>query len=142
MLRNFFNPPKAGKYKNKKVEYNGMLFDSKKEMSRYIFLKEMEDKGLISNLERQERFCLIPAIKEDYEIQLKTKISVKTRTVQLAITYTCDFTYIKDGVKVVEDVKASPKAAALDKVFLIKEKLFRWKYGYSIKRVYKANEEI
>jgi hypothetical protein len=142
MLRNFFNPTKTGKYKNKKVEYNGIIFDSKKEMSRYVFLKEMEDKGLISNLERQERFCLIPTIKEDYEVKLKTKIAVKTRTVQLAITYTCDFTYMKDGVKVVEDVKASPKSASLDKVFLIKEKLFRWKYGYSIKRVYKANEEI
>jgi hypothetical protein len=50
--------------------------------------------------------------------------------------------YVKDGVNIVEDVKASPKFASLDKVFLLKEKLFRWKFGFSIKRVYKPNDLI
>lgn len=130
------------KYKNVKVEVDGILFDSKKEMNRYLFLKNAENRGEITNLQRQVRFELIPSIKETYIEHLKTKDKVKTRTVQLAITYTADFKYEKDGVAIVEDVKASPILASLDKTFLIKEKLFRWKFGYSIKRIYKANEEI
>lgn len=129
------------KYKNTVIEHEGIKFDSKKEMKRFIVLKDAETKGIISDLQRQVKFELIPAIKEEYIEHLKTKDKIKTRTVQLAITYTADFCYYKDGVYVVEDVKASPKMAALDKSFLIKEKLFRWKFGFSIKRIYKPNDE-
>ena len=133
---------KKSKYHNKKVEYDGISFDSKKEMKRYVFLKDMEDKGVIENLERQVRFVLIPSITEDRIVHLKTKDKVVKKTIQLAITYTCDFRYVHDGVTIVEDIKASPKSAALDKVFLIKEKLFRWRYGFAIKRVYNAEENV
>lgn len=133
---------KGQKYHNSIVEFQGQKFASKREMQRYIFLKEEEDKGLISDLKCQVKYELIPAIKEKEVVHLKTKDKIVERTVQLAITYTCDYQYIKEGKIVVEDVKASPNLAALDKAFLIKEKLFRWKYGFSIKRVYKANEEI
>lgn len=130
------------KYKNTKVEYQGIKFDSKREMQRYIVLKDAEDKGIIQDLQMQVKYELIPAVKETYVKHLKTKDKECERTLQLPITYTCDFAYIKDNEQVVEDVKASPKTAALDKVFLIKEKLFRWKFGFSIKRVYKPNDEV
>ena len=130
------------KYKNTKVEYQGINFDSKREMQRYIVLKDAESKGIIQYLQMQVKYELIPAVKETYVKHLKTKDKECERTLQLPITYTCDFAYTKDGVLVVEDVKASPKTAALDKVFLIKEKLFRWKFGFSIKRVYKPNDEV
>ena len=133
---------KKSKYHNKKVEYDGISFDSKKEMKRYVFLKDMEDKGVIENLERQVRFVLIPSITEDRIVHLKTKDKVVKKTIQLAITYTCDFRYVDDGVTIVEDIKASPKSAALDHVFLLKEKLFRWRYGFAIKRVYNAEENV
>lgn len=133
---------KKSKYHNKKVEYDGISFDSKKEMKRYVFLKDMEDKGVIENLERQVRFVLIPSLTEDVVVHLKTKDKVVKKTIQLAITYTCDFRYVHDGVTIVEDIKASPKSAALDKVFLIKEKLFRWRFGFAIKRIYNAQEPI
>ena len=133
---------KKSKYHNKKVEYDGISFDSKKEMKRYVFLKDMEDKGVIENLERQVRFVLIPSITEDRIVHLKTKDKVVKKTIQLAITYTCDFRYVYDGVTIVEDIKASPKSAALDHVFLLKEKLFRWRYGFAIKRVYNAEENV
>ena len=133
---------KKSKYHNKKVEYAGISFDSKKEMKRYVFLKDMEDKGVIENLERQVRFVLIPSITEDRIVHLKTKDKVVKKTIQLAITYTCDFRYVHDGVNIVEDIKASPKSAALDKVFLIKEKLFRWRFGFAIKRIYNAEEKL
>lgn len=133
---------KNSKYHNKKVVYEGISFDSKKEMKRYVFLKDMEDKGVIENLERQVRFVLIPSMTEDRIVHLKTKDKVVKKTIQLAITYTCDFRYVHDGVTIVEDIKASPKSAALDHVFLLKEKLFRWRYGFAIKRVYNAEENL
>lgn len=140
-MRKFFpNRQKGRKYNNKKVEYNGILFDSKKEKDRFVFLKDAEEQGLISNLQRQVKFELIPAIKEKYIKHLKTKEKECERTVQLAISYTCDFQYEKDGVMVVEDIKPSP--ALIPKEFVLKEKLFRYKYGFSIKRVYKPNEKI
>lgn len=137
-----FNREKGKKYNNTKVEFDGIKFDSKKEMQRYLALKDAQEKGLISDLKLQVRFELIPAVKEEYVEHLKTKDRIKTRTLQLPITYTCDFLYIKDGETIVEDVKASPKIASLDKSFILKEKLFRWKFGFSIKRIYKPNDEI
>lgn len=128
------------KYGNKKVTAFGITFDSKKEMQRYLVLKEAQDNGIISDLELQPQFELIPKVTETYVKHLKTKDKECERTVQLPITYKGDFRYVKDGVTVVEDVKAS--AYMLDPKFLIKEKLFRWKFGFSIKRVYKANDEI
>lgn len=137
-----FKRKKGSKYGNTKVEYNGIKFDSKREMQRYIVLKDAENKGLIYCLTLQPKFELIPAVRETYIKHLKTKDKECERTLQLAITYTADFSYYKGNEYVVEDVKASPKTAALDKVFLIKEKLFKWKYGYGIKRIYKPNDAI
>lgn len=121
---------------------DGERWDSKKEHNRWLFLKEAEKKGLISNIRRQVTYELIPSIKETYIEHLKTKDKIKERVVQRPITYTADFVYKKDGMDVAEDVKASPNMAALDKAFLLKEKLFRWKFGYPIKRVYKPTDEI
>jgi hypothetical protein len=137
-----FKREKGKKYNNTKVEYDGIKFDSKKEMQRYIVLKDAENSGVISNLELQVKYELIPAVREEYIEHLKTKDKVKTRTLQLPITYTCDFQYFKDGNTVVEDVKASPNMAAIDKSFILKEKLFRWKFGYGIKRVYKPTDAV
>lgn len=131
---------KKNKYNNKKIVNEFGTWDSKKEHQRYMFLQEAEKKGLIRDLKRQVRFELIPAIKEEYIEHLKTKDKVKTRTLQHAICYTCDFRYSKDGVVIVEDVKASPKM--LPKEFILKEKLMFWRYGIRIKRVYKADEKI
>lgn len=136
------NKGEKRKYKNKKVEVLGIEFDSKKESQRWIVLKEAESKGIISNLKRQVKFELIPPIVEQEEIKLKTKTKIVDRVVQREIYYKCDFLYEKNGELIIEDVKASPKVASLDKVFLLKEKLFRWKYGKQIKRIYKFNEKI
>ena len=137
-----FKREKGKKYNNTKIEFEGIKFDSKREMKRYLVLKEAQDKGIISDLELQPKYELIPAIREEYIKHLKTKDKVETRTVQLAITYTADFRYKKDGVTVVEDVKASPNMAALDKAFLLKEKMFRYFFGFPIKRVYKETDPI
>lgn len=133
---------KGNKYNAKKVVVDGITFDSEKESKRYLFLKQAQADGLISGLELQPKFELIPPIKEIYIKHLKTKDKVCERTVQLPITYKGDFSYIKDGVRVIEDVKASPHIASLDKAFLIKEKLFRYLFGFSIKRIYSSDAEV
>lgn len=131
---------KGKKYNNTKVEYDGIKFDSKKEMQRYLVLKEAQDNGLISDLQLQVRFELIPAVKEEYVEHLKTKDRIKTRTLQLPITYTCDFQYIKDGEIIIEDVKSSPKL--LPKEYNLKKKMMFALKGIKIKEVYKPNEII
>lgn len=49
------------KYGSKKVTYDGIVFDSKKEMRRYCELKLLERAGKIKDLELQKTFELIPA---------------------------------------------------------------------------------
>lgn len=140
----FFKFGRTTKYNNKKVEYDGMKFDSKKERDRYIALVDAQERGEISDLQTQVKYILIPAIREAYEVQLKTKSVIKTRTLQKAITYTCDFKYFHNERQewVVEDVKASALSASLDKCFVLKEKMMYALKGIKIKRVYKANESI
>lgn len=131
---------KRAKYGNKKLVIDDVTWDSKREYQRWLVLRQAEADGLISDLERQPKFELIPAIKETYVKHLKTKDKVYERTVQLACSYTADFRYIKDGKVVVEDVKISPKM--LPPEYVLREKMFRAKFGFPIKRVYKANDEI
>ena len=131
---------KKSKYHNKKVEYDGISFDSKKEMKRYIILKKAQEDGIISDLMLQVKYELIPAVREKYIKHLKTKDKECERTLQLPITYTCDFAYYKDGEYVVEDCKISPKVKP-DKYILKNKMMFALK-GIRIKEVYKANDPI
>jgi hypothetical protein len=131
---------KVSKYRNTKVSFQGEKFDSKREMQRYIVLKDAERNGIIQNLQKQVKFELIPKIEEDIVIHLKRKDKIQRKTIQQPIIYRADFVYEKDGVMVVEDVKISD--FLLPKEYLLKEKLFRWKYGFKIKRVYKPNDLI
>ena len=133
---------RKGKYNNTKVETDGIKYDSKKESQRNAYLELMQKQGLISDLKRQVVFELIPTIYEDKVVHLKTKDKIVQRVAQKAVTYKADFTYIKDGQLVVEDVKASASYAALDKTFILKEKMMRYFHGIVIKRVYKANADI
>lgn len=139
-MRRIFKREKGQKYKNKKIEIDGIKFDSTKEGKRYLVLKQALYDGKIQDLKLQVKYELIPSIKEEYVEHLKTKDRVKTRTLQLPITYTCDFQYMKDGELIIEDIKASPKL--LPKEFVLKEKLMFWKYRIRIKKVYNPNEPI
>lgn len=133
-------PPKERKYKNTKVEWKGMTFDSKKEFARWLVLKGAENNGVISDLKRQVKYELVPGIKERYIEHLKTKDKIKERVVQMPIAYKCDFQYVKDGKIVVEDVKPSP--FMIPKDYILKEKLMFFVYGIRIKKVYKPSDEI
>ena len=131
---------KKSKYNNKKIVNEFGTWDSKKEFQRWLVLKEEEAQGVITDLQRQVKFELIPAVREKYIKHLKTKDKECERTLQLPITYTCDFQYTKNGETIVEDVKASPKM--LPKDFIIKEKMMFALKGIKIKRVFSANEVV
>lgn len=128
------------KYHNKKVEYDGILFDSIKEKDRYIVLKQAEQDGLISELTLQPRWVLLPAKKERYIEHKKTKDVVKERTILLPMRYTADFSYSKDGEFVVEDVKGSPYT--LSKDVPLRLKMMKYFHDIDVRLVYKANDVI
>ena len=131
---------KKSKYNNKKIVNEFGTWDSKKEFQRWLVLKEAESQGVITDLQRQVKFELIPAVREKYIKHLKTKDKECERTLQLPITYTCDFAYYKDGEYIVSDVKASPQM--LPKDFILKEKMMFALKGIKIRRVCSANEVV
>lgn len=111
------NYTKQNKYHNKKVEYDGIKFDSVKEKNRYIGLKQLEKLGVIHNLELQKKYVLQPSFK------------LNGKTIR-SITYIADFVYIQDGVEIIEDVKGMRT-----KEYLLKKKLFEYKYQKDIKEI-------
>lgn len=106
------------KYRNKKVIHDGIKFDSKKEAIRYSQLKMFEKAGLISNLQLQKEFVLIPAQKIDGKV------------VERACKYKADFVYIEDGKMVVEDTKGFKTPE-----YIIKRKLMLFVHGIQIKEI-------
>lgn len=95
------------KFGNHKVTIDGIRFDSRKEARFYLFLKEAEKKGEISDLRLQVPYELIPAIYEDQVIHLKTKDKTVTKCVQKAVLYVADFVYreTETGNEAVVDTK-------------------------------------
>lgn len=97
---------KFNKYHNKKVEYNGIPFDSRKERDCFIKLIDQEAKGEIRNLRRQVPFVIIPAVYEEYVKHLKTKDKIERRCKQRQTLYIADFVYEDlEGNQVVLDAK-------------------------------------
>lgn len=77
---------KKSKYSNKKIEFDGHTFDSKKELSCYLNLRIMERSGMITDLKLQVTF----------ELNQGGTHSLK---------YIADFTYIENGELKVVDAK-------------------------------------
>ena len=106
------------KYGNRKVEVEGIAFDSKREANRYSELKLLQRAGMIKDLQMHVRFELIP--KQDGE---------------RACVYIADFVYTgSDGKIVVEDAKGYKGGGAYT-VFTIKRKLMLQRFGIRIKEV-------
>ena len=102
----------ASKYGNiKTTTSDGIRHDSIKEANRWCELNLLQRAGVISNLQRQVKFELIP--KQDGE---------------RAVHYVADFVYIENGKQVVEDVKGMRTD-----VYKIKRRLMLWRYGIRIK---------
>lgn len=126
---------RKSKYHAKKTMCYGIMFDSKKEAKRYRELLLMERAGVISNLELQKVYELIPSQYEtSAEVYTKGKNKGQPKRGELlerAVTYKADFVYIDaDGYTVVEDTKGMRT-----KEHIIKRKLMLFNYGIRIKEV-------
>lgn len=105
------------KYHNKKVIYEGQTFDSKRELSRWIALTEMANKGEIKNLQRQVNFILLPAQRDE-----------NGKVIERQVKYIADFVYVQDGKTVVEDCKG-----LRTDTYVLKRKLMLHVHGVRIK---------
>ena len=119
-----FNPyrnpysKKTSKYHNKKTVVNGITFDSKHEAERYIELQMLLKAGVISDLQLQVSYELMPTIKLNGETFR-------------GIKYVADFVYKdKDGKEIVEDAKGMKTD-----VYKIKKKLMAYIHHISIYEV-------
>lgn len=101
------------KYHNIVAEYNGVRYDSRKEMRRAFALDMLARAGQIKGLERQKPFVL----QEAYVTRDGRKIR--------PIIYIADFVYydVDRDEFVVEDVKG-----VRTEVYKLKRKLFERKY--------------
>lgn len=123
------------KYGNRKVEVDGIEFDSKKEARRYCELELLQQAGKITDLQLQREFELIPAQYETYPRYGKKgqRLQDGKRCIEKSCTYKADFCYMQDGRLVVEDVKGyrDPASAGYAK-FTIKRKLMLHVHGIKI----------
>lgn len=99
------------KYKAKKTVVDNITFDSKKEANRYCELKLLERAKVISNLQLQVPYILIP----------KSKYGC-------AIEYVADFVYEENNKIVIEDVKGVKTP-----VYRLKKRLMAERFGIVIK---------
>lgn len=106
------------KYGNRKVIRDGIEFDSIKECQRYCELKLMQRAGVISDLQMQVSFELIPSQRVDGKV------------VERAVNYVADFVYTENGKTVVEDTKGFRT-----KDYILKRKLMLWLHGIRIREV-------
>ncbi len=120
------------KYNAKKIQYNGMIFDSRKEKDRYIFLRNLERQGKIFGLVMQRPFLLIPEQREE---DIKTRKGLKKgKVIERPVYYYADFVYEDETGLVVEDVKGYRKGTAYS-LFVLKRKLMLFRYGIRIREV-------
>ena len=122
------------KYKAQKTEIDGIVFDSKKEATRYLQLRELLKAGEIQNLRRQVKYVLIPAQREQSTEVFKSgknKGKLKDgKLLEKECSYYADFVYQKGDEIIVEDVKGIRTDA-----YKIKRKLMLKEFGIKIKEV-------
>lgn len=107
------------KYRNRKIEADGQVFDSRKEYQRYLELLTYQEGGVISNLRRQVPFVICDKVKDD-----------NGKVLQRDSKYIADFVYVKDGQLIVEDAKGYRTD-----LYKLKKKLMLERYGIQVKEV-------
>lgn len=109
-LPSVFAFPKKSKYGNTKT----CGYDSKKEHSRAMALKQLQNAGVISELREQVVFELAPSVV----IQGRKRPPLR---------YISDFVYVEDGNQIVEDAKGK-----ITEGYRIKRHLMRSVHGIDI----------
>ena len=94
----------------------GIVFSSKKEMTRYAELRLLERAGEIQGLELQPEF----------------RVSIND---QHFCTYTADFAYTEKGQRVIEELKST--GTAKDAAYRLRKKAAELFYGIKVKVIIK-----
>ena len=126
-----WNRYKGNKYGNRKIEFEGQTFDSKKEARYYTELLLLEKAGKIKDLQRQVKFQLIPAQREPDTIGPKGGHK-PGKLIEREVSYVADFVYtdLQTGQTVVVDTKGFRT-----KEYTIKRKMMLYFHGIRIKEV-------
>lgn len=95
---------------------DGIVFHSRREAKRWAELKLLEKAGLIRDLARQMPFPILAQRPDG------TRVAVGT--------YVCDFVYMQDGQRVIEDAKGVATES-----YRLKKKLVEAQYGIRITEV-------
>ena len=109
---------KKSKYGSRKVTIDGVTYDSLKEYHRFCDLKLMQSAGIITGLQRQVKYELIPTQR------------INGKVIERPVNYYADFVYKMDRQLVVEDVKGYKTPE-----YVIKRKLMLSVYGIQIHEV-------
>ena len=124
---------KPSKYRNQRVEFEGLHFDSVKERTRYQELKLLERAGEIKDLELQPqvKFCV-----NGRKVVIRSKGYPNGRQVG----YKADFRYTdcRTGQEVWEDVKAAArigKRRAVSRDYPLRKAFMEAIYGIQVKEV-------
>ena len=130
---------RKNKYHAKKVVFDGITFDSKKEARRYEELILQERCQVISNLQRQVKYVLIPnqhaESTETYKRGSKKGQPKRGKLLERECSYVADFVYTDaTGETIVEDVKGYRGGGAYG-IFKIKRKLMLWVHGIKIREI-------
>lgn len=112
---------RKSKYGAQKTEYDGIVFDSKREAMRWRELALLQRAGEITDLRRQVKFILVPA-----------QVDENGKIAERAVSYVADFVYrdTHSGETVVEDAKGMHT-----REYIIKRKLMRYVHGIRIREV-------
>ena len=134
---------RRNKYLNNRRQREEGEFGSDKEYLRFLTLKEMEEKGEITDLQRQVKFELIPQQREPDTVGPKGGIH-KGKVIEQSIDYIADFVYKQNGELVVEDVKPTFRSKAAERIyknsgayarFAMKRKLMLWVHGIRVREI-------
>lgn len=109
------------KYRNKKIEIDGIKFDSKHEGEYYLYLKKLKNEGKIKDFGLQTKFELQPSFK-------------KYGKTHRAITYAVDFAiYHWNGEVEYIDVKGMETQQGI-----MRKKIFDYKYKEKLTWIQKS----
>lgn len=112
-------PSAENKYKAQKITVDGKTYASLKEAHRHCELVMLQKAGIITELQEQVVFELIPKQYDE-----------SGKLLERACKYIADFVYTENGKTVVEDAKGLKT-----EVYKIKRKLMLFRYGIRIREV-------
>ena len=111
-----------GKIAHESIKVNGRSFDSRAEYERWLELRDLEQRGVISELKDHPQFEIIPR-------QVGPDGNILFRNAK----YTADFSYIRDGKLIVEDVKS--EFTRMEKDYILRRKLMLFHNGIYVTEV-------